>query len=115
MSELLFPPRFLALAAEYPEWTLCRVLSQGKGQYRITSTQGEQFAVVSGKFRYETEIPSDYPTVGDYVMADTNYGDTAVIHHVLQRQSVFLRRAAGTAKKNSQWQPILIRYFCVCH
>lgn len=75
------------------------MLSQGKGQYRITSTQGEQFAVVSGKFRYETEIPSDYPTVGDYVMADTNYGDTAVIHHVLHRQSVFLRRAAGTAKK----------------
>lgn len=99
MSELLYPPRFLALAAEYPEWTLCRVLSQGKGQYRILSAQGEQLAVVSGKFRYETEVPSDYPAVGDYVMADINHGDTAVIQHVLHRQSVFLRRAAGTAKK----------------
>ena len=40
---------------------------------------------------------SDYPAVGDYVMVDTNAGDTAVIHHVLTRKSVFLRKAVGAA------------------
>lgn len=50
---------------------------------------------MSGKFQYEAKNASDYPAVGDYVMAELNGDDTAVIHAVLPRKSVFLRKAAG--------------------
>lgn len=89
---------FIAFAAEYPQWTLCRVVMQEKGQYRIAGSAGEQQAIVSGKFQYEAGTPSDYPAVGDYVMADWNQVGNAVIHRVLPRKSIFLRKAAGTGK-----------------
>ena len=92
------PDRYVALGAEYPGLALCRVSLQEKGLYHILSAEGEQPATVSGRFQYVAATVSDYPAVGDYVMADLNGGDTAVIHHVLPRMSVFLRRAAGAAK-----------------
>lgn len=97
MMEQIFS-RWMELAAEYPAWTLCRVVLQEKGQYRIAGSGGEQQAVVSGKFQYEAVAPSDYPAVGDCVLADWNGAGSAVIHRVLPRASVFLRKAAGTGK-----------------
>ncbi|MDO5133100.1 MAG: ribosome small subunit-dependent GTPase A [Eubacteriales bacterium] len=41
---------------------------------------------------------SDYPVVGDYMMAELNGTDTAVIHMVLPRKSIFVRKAAGSTK-----------------
>jgi ribosome biogenesis GTPase len=98
MMEQRFSPEFVALATEYPQWTLCRVVLQEKGQYRIAGSMGEQQAVVSGRFQFEAETPSDYPAVGDYVMADWNRDGSAIIHRLLHRKSVFLRKAAGTGK-----------------
>jgi ribosome biogenesis GTPase len=96
MMEQQLSTEFMALAAEYPQWTLCRVVLQEKGQYRIAGNLCEQQAIVSGKFQYETGTPSDYPAVGDYVMADWNEAGSAVIHLVLPRKSIFLRKAAGS-------------------
>ena len=98
MMTFFAPPQYEALASEYSHLTLCRITLQEKGLYRIVSPQGEQNAAVSGKFQYEALTPSDFPAVGDYVMADLNDGDTAVIHRILHRKSLFLRKAAGTAK-----------------
>ena len=53
---------------------------------------------MSGKLEYDVKTASDYPAVGDYVMANLNGGDMAVIHAVLPRKSVFLRKAAGSIK-----------------
>lgn len=99
MKKVQIPPRFEALATQYEGLTLCRILLQEKSQYRLISSQGEQAAVVSGKYQYEANSPSDYPAVGDYVMADLNDGSMAVIHHLLPRASVFLRKAAGSARQ----------------
>lgn len=98
MMKQQFSPEFTALAAEYPQWALCRVVLQEKGHYHIAGNWGERQAVVSGKFQYEAQTPSDYPAVGDYVMADWNQSGSAVIHRVLHRKSVFVRKAAGTGK-----------------
>ena len=98
MNLTYIPDRYAALSAEYPGLALCRVSLQEKGLYHILSAEGEQPAAVSGRFQYVAATVSDYPAVGDYVMADLNGGDTAVIHHVLPRKSAFLRRAAGAAK-----------------
>lgn len=86
-------------ALEYPGFTLCRVVQQEKGMYRICGADEEWQGVVSGRFRYEAETAMDYPAVGDYVMADCRYEDTAVIHHILPRYSTFSRKAAGTARE----------------
>lgn len=90
---------FCNLAEQYPNLTLGRVVSQEKNLYRLISSKGEYYAGVSGKFRYRAENRSDYPAVGDYVMIDhTDESNQAVIHNVLPRKSVFIRRAAGTSQ-----------------
>ncbi len=66
--------------------------------YQILTETGTQRAQVSGRFLHGVRTPSDYPAVGDYAAADLNGGGTAVIHAVLPRKSVFIRRAAGTSK-----------------
>ena len=89
--------RFVTLAGTYePGLTPARVISQEKGICRLMSSEGEKLGEVSGRFRYLAQTASDYPAVGDFVMADWNPdGGHAVIHHVLPRKSCLLRRAAG--------------------
>ena len=76
-----------------------RVLTQSKDLYRVVSEKGELTAEVSGKFRLEATKLSEYPAVGDFVVMDRNRdtGGHAIIHGVLPRKSVFIRRAAGNA------------------
>jgi ribosome biogenesis GTPase len=67
------------------------VTAQYKGTYRIIANNYEGLAEVSGKLRFDAKYLSDYPAVGDFVMADSR---AAVIHRVLQRASSF-ERACG--------------------
>ena len=74
-----------------------RILSQEKGLYRLVSEEGEQLAEVSGRLRYHAISPADYPAVGDFVVIDPHSQQgRAIIHGVLPRKSVFIRKAAGT-------------------
>ena len=88
--------RFLAQAAMFPDYTLARVVAQYRGKYKIVTEQKELMAEISGKLRHETDELAMYPAVGDYVMVDIT-GDTAVIHHVLTRKSLFVRKAVGVS------------------
>lgn len=57
-----------------------RVLSQEKGFYRIITNKGEKLAEISGKFRFQATISSDYPAVGDFVLVNWNEsGSSAII------------------------------------
>ncbi len=47
-----------------------RVISQKKGIYKISSGTEIKTATVSGKYRYDVQTVSDYPAVGDYVIAE---------------------------------------------
>ena len=94
------PPVYEAYSAEYPDLTVCRVVLQEKDHYHVIHKDGMMQAQVSGKFRYDAITVSDFPAVGDYVMADITGGDRAVIHNVLPRTSVFIRKAAG--KSNTE-------------
>lgn len=74
-----------------------RVISQNKNLYTVFCDGVELKAEISGKFRYDAEKLSDFPTVGDFVMIDrinNNYGN-AIIHYVLPRKSAFIRKIAG--------------------
>ena len=73
-----------------------RVLSQEKGFYRIITNKGEKLAEVSGKFRFQAAVSSDYPAVGDFVLVNWNEsGNSAIIESLLPRKSAFIRKAAG--------------------
>ena len=88
-------------AERFEDLTVARVLSQEKGIYRLVSSQGEKWGEISGRFHYDVQAKSEYPAVGDFVMADWNKsGGNAVIHHVLPRKSCFIRKAAG--EKNEE-------------
>lgn len=100
MTAFGFSDHFAALITERPELTVGRILSQEKGIYRVISKSGEQLAETSGKFCYEARTVSDFPAVGDFVMLnDHESKGHAIIHRVLPRKSVFIRKAAGTAYK----------------
>lgn len=76
-----------------------RIAAQYKDLYKVTGSGGDMIAEVSGKFRYAAAVPADYPVVGDFVVIDreeTQLGN-AIIHHILPRKSLFVRKAAGTA------------------
>ncbi|MCI6004316.1 MAG: ribosome small subunit-dependent GTPase A [Blautia sp.] len=88
-------------AERFADLTVSRVLSQEKGIYRLVSSQGDKWGEISGRFHYDVQTKSEYPAVGDFVMADWNKsGGNAVIHHVLPRKSSFIRKAAG--EKNEE-------------
>ena len=77
------PDRYGVFRKEYPNLSFCRVTLQEKGLYQVISSEGAHQARVSGKFQYDAKTVSDYPAVGDYVMADLNDTDTAIIHTLL--------------------------------
>lgn len=77
-----------------------RVISQEKGIYKISNGTDVKLASVSGKYRYEAETVSDYPAVGDYVIAEWPEDDgNAVIRGLFPRKSCFIRKAAGSGKQ----------------
>ena len=92
------PDYWAALTSQYSELVTGRITLQEKGMYRIFTSTGEQNALVSGKFQFDAQSVSDYPAVGDYVLVSRADPDTAIIHHVLPRKSLFLRKAAGTSQ-----------------
>lgn len=91
--------RFIAEATLHRHLYIGRIISQSKDLYRVICDNTELMAEVSGKFRYNTQKPSDYPAVGDFILLDrcTGQNGNAIIHHMLTRKSAFIRKAPGTA------------------
>lgn len=101
LLELGFSERFIQEASLYPGLFLGRVVSQYKDLYKVATAKSEEFAEISGKLRYSSDKPSDYPAVGDFVMIDREDDRTgnAIIQNILRRKSIFARRAAGTSNE----------------
>ena len=73
-----------------------RVMLEHKHSYRVMTEQGEWLATVSGAFAFSAISRTDYPTVGDFVIVEQMPGEErAVIHHLFERQSKFVRKMAG--------------------
>jgi ribosome biogenesis GTPase len=99
MGNLGLSQRFVAESAFYTNFYVGRVVSQHKDLFKVVTAEDELSAEISGKFRFDVKRLSDYPAVGDFVMLDrnNNVGGNAIIHHILTRKSVFIRKAAGTS------------------
>jgi ribosome biogenesis GTPase len=73
-----------------------RVGVQHRGAYLVCWEHGELAAEVSGRFRHDAAMPSDFPVVGDWVAIEVHPDEgKAVIHAVLPRRTKFSRTAAG--------------------
>ena len=91
-----FSEVFLSQISQENHLEPARVLSQEKGFYRIITDKGEKLAEVSGKFRFQAVVSSDYPAVGDFVLVNWNgSGSSAIIESVLPRKGAFVRKAVG--------------------
>ena len=101
LLELGFSERFIQEASLYPGLFLGRVISQYKDLYKVATAKSEELAEISGKLRYSSDMPSDYPAVGDFVMIDRedDRNGNAIIQNILKRKSMFTRRAAGTSNE----------------
>ncbi|WP_217588250.1 ribosome small subunit-dependent GTPase A [Lentibacillus saliphilus] len=78
------------------EWTVGRVIGQGKNVYKLITNSGDAHGKLSGKFQYDTMDQADLPVVGDWVVLRQTDGDPlAIIQGVLNRKSVFSRNAPG--------------------
>lgn len=90
--------RFATEATMYPELTLARVIAQYSEKYKIVTDNNELLSEISGKFQYNANELTDYPTVGDYVMVKEEK-DYAIIHQILTRKSLFVRKAVGVSNQ----------------
>ena len=72
-----------------------RVIAEHRERYVIGDATGDRSAVLSGKFRHETEAREAFPCVGDWVLASSSTDGTAVIRGVVPRRGAFVRKAAG--------------------
>lgn len=99
MENIGLSQRFVNESTLYKGLYTGRIVSQYKNLYKVITENGELTAEISGKFRFEAKSLSQYPAVGDFVMLDRNdnKGGNAIIHHVLTRKSVFIRKVAGTS------------------
>jgi len=99
LTNLGFTDRFAQEATCYPDLHPARVIAQYKELYRVATADSELLAEISGKMRHAAIELSDYPAVGDFVLIDRNEAsrDHAIIHHMLTRKSVIIRKAAGKA------------------
>jgi len=88
------------LAAVDPEilsgLELTRVMAVHKDSYTVSDGENEVLAELVGKLIYGAESQIEYPTVGDWVLANLYDDKTfAVINEVLPRKSLLKRKTPG--------------------
>src|SRR5690554_1435284 len=101
MENLGFTERILMEAALHEGLYLGRVISQSKDLYRVLLPEGELYAEASGKMRHQASSVLEFPVVGDYVMVDRENDEKGygIIHGILHRRSLFVRKSAGKTQK----------------
>lgn len=79
-------------------FSIARVIEVNRNNYKVSNGQRDIFAELSGKFLFSIENSVDYPTVGDWVVAQCFDDDSlAIIHHILPRKSLLKRKDPGKA------------------
>ena len=80
------------------DFSIARIVEVNKNNFKINDGRHILFAELSGKFLFTTENSLDYPTVGDWVIAQCfDEHSPAIIHHILPRKSLLKRKDPGKA------------------
>lgn len=73
-----------------------RVVSSHRAGCKVICSHGEVPAEVTGRFRFDTPLPSNFPTIGDWLAVEAFPAESkAMIHAVLPRRTKFSRTEAG--------------------
>jgi ribosome biogenesis GTPase len=73
-----------------------RVAAQHRGGYVVYAEHGERPAEIAGRLRHTAVTAAELPAVGDWVaVRDGDAAAAATVHAVLERSTVFSRKAAG--------------------
>ncbi|MFH1851954.1 MAG: ribosome small subunit-dependent GTPase A [Candidatus Neomarinimicrobiota bacterium] len=75
---------------------IARVVAVHKDSYTINNGASDVNAELVGKILFSADSPLDYPTIGDWVLA--NYYDQntfSIIHEILPRKSLLKRKTPG--------------------
>ncbi len=76
--------------------TPARVTCEHREAYDVLGESGELRSEISGRFRFDHPVHTEWPAVGDWVaIAPRPEEGAATIHAVLPRRSRFSRKAAG--------------------
>ena len=75
---------------------IARVVAVHKDSYTISNGEVDVLAELVGKIIFSASSPIDYPTVGDWVLANFYDENTfAIIHQILSRKSLLKRKTPG--------------------
>ncbi|MBF0120951.1 MAG: ribosome small subunit-dependent GTPase A [Desulfobacterales bacterium] len=78
------------------DYTPMRIIRENREKYLGMNELGEYTCEISGKFRFNSDSKSNFPTVGDWVAVSILQNEKkATIHALLQRKSAFSRKVAG--------------------
>ena len=73
-----------------------RIITEQKERYIVFTEYGKFQGEISGRLMYSTGNNSDFPKVGDWVVASIfNEESKVIIHDVLKRRNKFSRQSAG--------------------
>ena len=71
-----------------------RVTAEHRGIYAVVTADGDGWAELAGKLRYETMYRGELPAVGDWVALQLQPGGNATIRAVLRRRTAIARKVA---------------------
>jgi len=75
---------------------IVRITSENRGAYTVQYNSGDIPAEASGRLRFNADEREMMPAVGDWVAASIHDGGAmAIIHHVLPRRTVLVRKSVG--------------------
>jgi len=78
------------------DYTPMRIIRENREKYLGINELGEYTCEISGKFRFNSDSKSNFPTVGDWVAVSILQNEKrATIHTLLPRKSAFSRKVAG--------------------
>lgn len=114
LEQLGYSPFFSAqielIAQE--ELNVARISADGRDVFQLAGVESS-LGELSGKLRQRVQTHHlDRPIVGDWVTV-SQHGARAVIHHVLERRTLLLRRAAGSDAQAQAIAANVDRYFIV--
>lgn len=72
-----------------------RVAREDRDRYVVLDESGARSAELAGRLRHEARSRAELPAVGDWVALRPGAASSAVIHAVLPRSSMFVRKVAG--------------------
>lgn len=78
-----------------PQFIPARVAEEHRERYVVFCEPGELSAEVSGKLRFDADTRLGFPAVGDWVALQPAGDSLGIIHALLPRSTLFVRKVAG--------------------